>query len=263
VHRLQVGGAENSQITLLKLLLLSRAFSACRVGHLMGFALRPILERAFRLSQPVSVQALAATNASADRSALGEPNSLDHILTGSHNRPMEYVTAALLESGLDEIRQSPTNDGRVELIVRRPAENEREVVLGGTLDCSEGLIGDKWAHGSSHPDTQLTLMNSRVALLVAGQAERRQLAGDQLYVDFDLSEHNLPPGTRLQVGSAIIEATSPPHLGCKKFAERFGPHARRFVNSPIGRELRLRGLNAKIIIPGSVQIGDTIRKLSV
>ena len=263
MHRLQVGGAENSQITLLKLLLLSRAFSACRVGHLMGFALRPILERAFRLSQPVSVQALAATNASADRSAQREPNSLDQILTASHDRPMEYVTAALLEIGLEEIRQSPTNDGRVELIIRRPAENEREVVLAATLDCSEGLIGDKWAHGSSHPDTQLTLMNSRVALLVAGQAERRQLAGDQLYVDFDLSEHNLPPGTRLQVGSAIIEATSPPHLGCKKFAERFGPDARRFVNSPIGRELRLRGLNAKIIIPGSVQIGDTIRKLSV
>jgi MOSC domain-containing protein YiiM len=176
---------------------------------------------------------------------------------------MEYVTAALLESGLDGIRQSPTNDGRVELIVRRPAQDEREVVLEATLDCAKGLIGDDWAQGSSHPDTQLTLMNSRVALLVAGQADRRQLAGDQLYVDFDLSERNLPAGTRLQVGSAIIEVTSPPHLGCNKFAQRFGPDARRFVNSPIGRELRLRGLNARIIIPGRVQIGNSIRKLPV
>jgi hypothetical protein len=176
---------------------------------------------------------------------------------------MEYATAALLESGLDEIRQSPTNDGRVELIVRRPAENEREVVQAATLDCSEGLIGDTWAQGSSQPDTQLTLMNSRVALLVAGQADRRQLAGDQLYVDFDLSEHNLPPGTRLQAGSVIIEVTHAPHLGCNKFAERFGPDARRFVNSPIGRELRLRGLNAKVVVPGTVRVGDTIRKLSV
>jgi MOSC domain-containing protein YiiM len=176
---------------------------------------------------------------------------------------MNYVTAALLESGLDELRRSPTNDGRVELIVRRPAEDEREVVRAATLDCAKGLIGDKWANGSAHPDTQLTLMNARVALLVAGQADRRQLAGDQLYVDLDLSEHNLPPGTRLQVGSAVIEATSPPHLGCNKFAERFGPDARRFVNSPIGRELRLRGLNARIIVPGIVRVGDTVRKLSV
>lgn len=194
---------------------------------------------------------------------LGEPNSLDHILTTGHDRSMEYVTATLLESGLDEIRRSPTNDGRVELIVRRPAQDEREIVLEATLDCANGLIGDDWAQGSSHPDTQLTLMNSRVALLVAGQADRQPLAGDQLYVDFDLSIHNLPPGTRLQVGSAIIEATSSPHLGCNKFAQRFGPDARRFVNSPIGRELRLRGLNAKVVIPGTVRVGDTIRKLTV
>jgi MOSC domain-containing protein YiiM len=176
---------------------------------------------------------------------------------------MEYVTAAHLERGLDEMRQSPTNEGRVELIIRRPAQDEREVVLEATLDCAKGLIGENWANGSSHPDTQLTLMNSRVALLVAGQADRRQLAGDQLYVDFDLSEHNLPPGTRVQVGSAIIEATSSPHLGCNKFAERFGPDARRFINSPIGRELRLRGLNAKVVVPGTVRVGNTIRKLAV
>ena len=195
--------------------------------------------------------------------ALEDPNSLDHILAASHDGSMEYVTAALLESGLDQIRRSPTNDGRIELIVRRPAQDEREVVLEATLDCAKGLIGDNWANGSSHPDTQLTLMNSRLALLVAGQADRRQLAGDQLYVDYDLSEHNLPPGTRLQVGSAIIEATSSPHLGCNKFAQRFGPDARRFVNSPIGRELRLRGLNAKIVVPGTVQVGDPVRKLAV
>lgn len=175
---------------------------------------------------------------------------------------MDYVNAALLESGLDGIRQSPTNGGRIELIVRRPARDEREVVQEATLDCAKGLIGDNWAKGSAHPDTQLTLMNARVALLVAGQADRRQLAGDQLYVDLDLSEHNLPPGTHLQLGSAIIAVTKPPHLGCNKFAERFGPNARRFVNSPIGRELRLRGVNARIIVPGIVRVGDTIQKVS-
>src|ERR1700730_15753612 len=159
---------------------------------------------------------------------------------------MEYVTAALLESGLDEIRQSPTNDGRVELIVRRPAQDAREVTLEATLDCANGLIGDDWANGSRSPDTQLTLMNSRVALLVAGEVDRRQPAGDQLYVDFHLSEYNLPHGIRLQVESAIIDVTHSPYLFCRKFAECFGPDTRRFVNSSVGRQLRLRGLNAKV-----------------
>jgi hypothetical protein len=176
---------------------------------------------------------------------------------------MDYVSAALLESGLDEIRQSPIDNGRVELIVRRPAENEREVVPEATLDCAGGLIGDKWVETSVHRNTQLTLMNARVALLVAGQADRRQLAGDQLYVDLDLSERHIPSGTRLELGSAVVEVTSPPHLGCNKFAERFGPDARRFVNSPVGRQLRLRGVNARIIVAGTVRVGDTIRKMAV
>jgi len=125
------------------------------------------------------------------------------------------------------------------------------------------MIGDNWANGSAHPDTQLTLMNARVALLVAGQVDRRQLAGDQLYVDLDLSEKNIPSGTRLELGSAVIEVTSPPHLGCNKFAARFGPDARRFVNSPVGRQLRLRGVNARIIVSGTVCVGDTIQKVSI
>jgi MOSC domain-containing protein YiiM len=176
---------------------------------------------------------------------------------------MDYVSAALLESGLDEIRRSPSDEGRIELIVRRPTENEREVLQEAMLDCSAGLIGDKWMERPAHPDTQLTLMNARVALLVAGRADRCQLAGDQLYVDLDLSQKNIPSGTRLELGSAVVEITSPPHLGCKKFAERFGPDARRFVNSPVGRELRLRGVNAMVIVAGTVRVGDTVRKLAV
>jgi MOSC domain-containing protein YiiM len=189
--------------------------------------------------------------------------SLDRVLTEGHGRRMEYVTAALLESGLDRIRHSPTDQGSLELIVRRPSENEREILLEAVLDCAEGLLGDNWANGSAHPEMQVTVMNARVALLVAGQADRRQLAGDQLYVDLDLSETNLPAGTRLQLGSAVIEATNHPHLGCNKFAQRFGQDARRFVNSAVGRQLRLRGLNAKIIVPGIVRVGDIIRKLPV
>ncbi len=182
---------------------------------------------------------------------------------------MEHPTAVALEAGLDEVRRSPTDRGRVDRIVRRPAENEREAVVEGRLDRAEGLAGDTWrarpssmtTDGSPHPDMQLTVMNSRVAALVAGQADRWQLAGDQLYVDLDLSEANLPPGTRLALGSAVIEISAQPHRGCKKFAERFGQDALRFVNAVAGRTLRLRGMNAKIVVAGTVRVGDEIRKL--
>ena len=159
--------------------------------------------------------------------------------------------------------------GTVELIVRRPAVDEREVLAEGTLEVTAGLVGDTWpvrgstrtSDGSSDPDMQLTVMNSRAALLVAQDPDRRMLAGDQLYVDLDLSPANLPSGTRLAVGSAVIEVTDQPHLGCAKFAARFGADAWRFVNSRVGRGLRLRGLNARVVVPGTIRNADIIRKL--
>jgi len=182
---------------------------------------------------------------------------------------VQHLTTADLEEGIDHICRSPADHGRVELIVRRPAVDKREVLEEATLDSVEGLVGDTWRmrgssrteDGSSHPDMQLNVMNARAAALVAGRPDRWQLAGDQLYVDLDLSEANLPPGTRLELGSAVIEITAQPHLGCKKFSARFGNDALRFVNSPIGRKLRLRGANAKVAVPGHIRVGDTVRKL--
>jgi MOSC domain-containing protein YiiM len=181
---------------------------------------------------------------------------------------VQHLSSAALEAGLDYVRDSPSNNGTVALIVRRPAVDEREVLAEATLDSGTGLVGDSWpARGSAKatpdPDRQLTVMNNRAALLVADDPDRRQLAGDQLYVDLDLSPANLPAGTRLAVGSAVIEVSSQPHLGCSKFAARFGEDAWRFVNSRVGRELRLRGLNARIIVSGTVQAGDTVCKLPV
>ena len=174
-----------------------------------------------------------------------------------------------LVAGLDEIRRSPADDGVVELIVRRPAENEREVLAEGELDVAEGLVGDMWRRrgsrstpdGSANPLAQLTLQNARLAALVAGERERWPLAGDQLYIDLDFSLDNLPPGTRLAVGSAEIEITPHPHTGCAKFSARFGSDALRFVNSPTGRALRLRGVNARVVEGGTVRRGDVVHKL--
>jgi MOSC domain-containing protein YiiM len=173
---------------------------------------------------------------------------------------VERATVDELEAGLDGIRLSPASEGTVELIVRRPAENEREVLEEGVLDPAHGLVGDRH-DGSAHPDMQLTLMNARVIDLVAGDRERWALAGDQLYVDLDLSPENLPPGTQLSLGSAVIEVTDELHTGCAKFTSRFGPAAIRFVNSSSGRALRMRGMYARVVEPGSVRRGDAIRKL--
>jgi hypothetical protein len=184
---------------------------------------------------------------------------------------VEHPTAFVLTDGLDQILRSPSDEGDLRLIVRRRGESERQVLTEATLDLSEGLLGDTWRSRGSRrtpdrladPKMQLTVMNVRVAALVAVNDDRWKLAGDQLYVDLDLSEANLPPGSRLAVGSAVIEVTDAPHLGCKKFRERFGEDALRFVNSDIGRKLRLRGVNTRVIAPGRLELGDTIRKLNL
>jgi len=174
-----------------------------------------------------------------------------------------------LEESLDHIREAPADGGTVGLIARRPAVDEREVLTEAWLDVRNGLEGDTWrARGSSRtpdghsdPDAQLTVMNARAAAAIAGERERWPLAGDQLYVDFDISIANLPPGSRVQIGSAVIEFSEPPHTGCAKFSGRFGVDALKFVNSPTGRELRLRGANCRVVVAGTVRPGDLIRKL--
>jgi hypothetical protein len=181
-----------------------------------------------------------------------------------------YATITALEGGLDHILNSPSEVGRVELIVRRPAVDEREVLDAATLDHRDGLVGDTWRFRPStrtpdrspHPDMQLNVMNARVVALVAGSTDRWALAGDQLYLDLDLSEANLPSGTRLELGSAVIEVTEMPHRGCAKFGARFGEDALRWVNSAQGRQLRLRGLNAKVVVAGEVRAGDAVRRLA-
>jgi len=181
----------------------------------------------------------------------------------------KYLTREELEAGLEEILRSPKDEGVLHLIVRRPQEEMREVLQEGQLDLVDGLVGDTWkirgssrtADGSSHPDMQLNIMNSRVVALVAQDKDRWQLAGDQLYIDLDLSEENMPPGTRLALGSAVIEVTDQPHTGCKKFVARFGMEALKFIESPEGKQLHMRGLNAKVVQPGTIRVGDVAKKL--
>lgn len=180
-----------------------------------------------------------------------------------------HRTRAELEAQIQHLREAPQDDGVLELIVARPALLQRQVLDVGELSTTEGLVGDTWSQrpskrtpdGSPHPDMQLNVTGIRIARLLAVTDDRIPLAGDQLYIDLDLSEDALPGGTHLAIGSAVIEITDQPHTGCAKFTERFGLDGSRFINSAIGKELRLRGVNAKVVVDGEVRPGDRVRRI--
>jgi hypothetical protein len=173
-----------------------------------------------------------------------------------------HPTQAELEGGIAFILQSPRDGGRLEMIVRRPGVGLREVVNEAELTLDEGLIGDSWKDRMQPEiEMQINIMSSRAAALVARERERWPLAGDQLYLDMDLSAGNLPPGTQLGVGTAVVEITTIPHNGCGKFSSRFGIEATRFVNSALGKDLHLRGLNARVVKAGTIRTGDLARKM--
>lgn len=182
---------------------------------------------------------------------------------------VKHLTMQELEAALDHLRQAPKDEGVVQLIVCRPAVDQREVLAEAELDVEKGLIGDDWlvrgskktADGSAHPEMQINIMNARVTALVAQDKDRWPLAGDQLYIDMDLSKENLPAGSHIEVGTTVLEVSPLPHLGCAKFVSRFGMEAMQFVNSPTGKELCLRGINAKIIRGGTIKVGQRARKI--
>src|SRR5262252_7308019 len=171
-------------------------------------------------------------------------------------------TLSELRDGLAHVREAPKGTGVLELIVARPAVDERLELASAELEVDRGLVTDRWSRGGrSNPKSQLTVMNVRATQLVAGDRSRWALAGDQLYVDFDLSPENLPPGTTLAIGSALIEVSDQPHLGCEKFSARFGDAARAFANAPEGTAVNFRGINTRVVRSGTVRVGDAVEKL--
>lgn len=177
-----------------------------------------------------------------------------------------HRNADALAAGTADVRRSPHDNGVVGLLVVRPGPDERHELPSATFDPDCGVVGDTWSErpstrgpdGGPNPEAQVTVMNTRAIALMAGARERWALAGDQVYVDLDLSVDNLPTGTHLHLGGAVLEVTAAPHTGCAKFAERFGVAALQLTATPEGRALRLRGINTRVVRSGEVSVGSAV-----
>ncbi len=180
-----------------------------------------------------------------------------------------HRTRPELEAHLPDIVASPADNGVLRAIVIRPKSGDRTMLEACDISLAGGVHGDNWAlgcwkvteNGKPHPDVQICIMNARTIAAIAGARENWAPAGDNLFIDLDLTRENLPAGQKLAIGSAIIEVTAEPHNGCQNFVDRYGRDATVFVNTGEGRKLRLRGIYARVVKDGRVSVGDTVRKV--
>ena len=180
-----------------------------------------------------------------------------------------HLAHARLEAGLPHILGAPKDQGLLRGIVVRPAKGERREPETCLLSLAGGAEGDHWAkgcwkttpEGKPDPDVQICIMPARAIELIAGERANWAPAGDNLFIDMDLTPDNLPPGSRIGLGAAELEITAVPHNGCDSFIARYGRDACVFVNTGEGKRNRLRGIYARVVRDGVVSAGDSVRKL--
>lgn len=174
-----------------------------------------------------------------------------------------HLTTVELENGLPAVLESPREVGQLVAIVVRPATDQRRVVASARVSPDGGVDGDRWVHESPDDTSgQVSLMNARFLHQIAGHEDAVPLAGDNLIVDFDLSEENLPAGSQLAIGAnAVFEVNAAPHTGCGKLQQRYGADVRKFMNDTRGTQLHLRGRYGHVVRGGIIAVGDTVRKV--
>lgn len=176
---------------------------------------------------------------------------------------------ALMEKLPGLLAAAPKDEGRLDLIVMRPDAEARVLPERIEVTAGDGLPGDHWKHGAGNmredgtadPDAQICIMMSGCIEAIAGPRENWAPAGDNFFLDMDLTPANMPPGTRFSIGTAEFVVTARPHNGCQKFIDRYGRDACLFVNTGAGKDLRLRGIYARVTKDGTVGLGDRVRKL--
>jgi MOSC domain-containing protein YiiM len=181
----------------------------------------------------------------------------------------KHRSFAELQQGLPFILAAPQDDGVLRSIVERPSHGERLTPKASEVSLARGVHGDHWEKGcwrttedgKPDPDVQICIMSARCIELIAGSIENWPPAGDNLFIDMDLTPANMPPGQRFAIGTALFEITGVPHNGCDQFIARFGRDAVLFVNTGDGKRLRLRGIYARVIKDGRIAAGDRVAKL--
>ena len=172
-----------------------------------------------------------------------------------------HLDLATLHERIDALPAPPRDRGHLALLVARLPDGRHDTPHAARLAPEEGLPGDRWERCDGRPESQLAVMRVDVATLLAnGQA--LSLFGDNLLVDLDLSDENLPTGTRLRLGGALLEVTPEPHNGCAKFRQRFGGDALRLTAEKPRRHQHLRGIYLRVVEAGDVAVGDPIEVVS-
>lgn len=155
---------------------------------------------------------------------------------------------------------SPRDAGRVVRCVVRPSAGERLAPAEVRVTPEGGVEGDRWATAAHRrPGNQVSLINVHVIdSLSGGDEARARLSGDNLHVDLDLSEANLPVGTTLTIGEVVLQVSSEPHRPCKSFHARFGKSGAQKVARANRLGRRGRGVMAQVVRGGNIRAGDAI-----
>jgi MOSC domain-containing protein YiiM len=185
-----------------------------------------------------------------------------HLNSESIGDPSRFLPFVELERRLDLISPTPTEAGHVAFVMVRGDGGRRELPSRIQLSRDGGVVGDAWSRKAQpDPQMQIAVMQARVAELIAN-GQPLALFGDCLHLDLDLSQSNLPPGSQVRIGGAILLVTPAPHNGCRKFQARFGPDALRLVAGKTLRHRNLRGIYMRVMEPGEVALNDPVQVLS-